>query len=155
LHEKAHRLLMAFKPVQFKPYVPLSREATHKIGAELIAEGSKDPLVVAITMVSAPNVKNKDVIRAQCLQAIEDVIKNYDPQQQIEVIDWCQVVQMRLHNTYRKERKKYPAPDPEVLGDAYVRWFASHAEDLSYQRALWLQVETHYRAPYGTSSAFA
>ena len=76
LREKAHKLLIAGQHGDRKPAVKLSRAAAHKLGLELMASGSKDPLIVAVTMVTRPNVDDGDAVKAHCEQAIKDVVES-------------------------------------------------------------------------------
>ncbi|MCH8045922.1 MAG: tetratricopeptide repeat protein [Planctomycetes bacterium] len=145
LREKAHQLLIAVQHGATKPAVKLSRRATYQLGSELMAAGSKDPLVVAVTMVSRSNLSDTKAIQAHCERAMKDVVEMYDPPQQVAVILWCHSAQLKVYQKYyRQRKKKVPFPDIKILNEAFVRWIDFSAKDLASQRIIWTEIEAHY-----------
>lgn len=144
LKATGRKLLYEVKQVMLGQPAPRPIAEYQKIATDMIARGSKDPLILAVAVQTQPDLTKKDELVATCHQAMADVVVQYGPREQADVIDRCHNVLFDIANEYRFEKGKYPYPDKNQLGDAYVRWIAAEADNLDAQRRIWMLLDFQF-----------
>ncbi len=147
LREDAHKLLIiAARTDLGLPTPGVSNESVNKLGTDLLARGSRDPLVITAWLLALGEFDDRYRVKELCDQAAKDVVTTYGPRRQIQVFIWCETIRLRMYIAFSRERKVFTRFDANLIHDAFARWIASDTQSLDRQRRMWHTISCYYFA---------
>jgi hypothetical protein len=145
LHESAKTFLVMVRSAGINKTGPgTSPKRVYKLGRELMAAGSTDPLVVAFTLRRRSNLEDWKKIQSLYLKAVSDVNQQYSPRYRILVTSICRDLGTKLYNHHRRRRRKIKPVDLAFFHKAFVDWMLAESESLDRQRHIWAYLEGVY-----------